>query len=152
MDISPESVGTFNVVLFLGVFYHLFNPIKGLQNAAALTDELLIVETAIDLQTLERPAMVFYPGSELAGDSGNWWGPNPAAMHALLGAVGFAHIDVRITGDRAVFHAWKSLSARRDGAFPAQAPTQWDGVGPPSRSMRIRAGLRLVAQGLGLIG
>jgi tRNA (mo5U34)-methyltransferase len=33
-DISPEHVGTFDVVLFLGVLYHLRHPLLGLERAA----------------------------------------------------------------------------------------------------------------------
>ena len=44
-DISPEKLGTFDVVLFLGVFYHLFDPIDGLRRAASLAKEVLVIET-----------------------------------------------------------------------------------------------------------
>ena len=77
-ELSPERIGTFDIVLFLGVFYHLFDPIDGLRRAATLAKEVLVVETHTDLCELDRPAMVMYPGAELAGDATNWWGPNPA--------------------------------------------------------------------------
>src|SRR5262249_36123807 len=35
-ELSPERLGMFDVALFLGVFYHLFNPIDGLTRAASL--------------------------------------------------------------------------------------------------------------------
>ncbi len=44
LDLSPNSVGTFDVVLLLG-FYHLLDPIAVLQQIATLTREVLIVET-----------------------------------------------------------------------------------------------------------
>ena len=70
-DLTPDRLGEFDVVLFLG-FYHLVDPIRALQNLAALTKEVAIIETHLDLHGLERPGMVFYPGAELGNDSTNW--------------------------------------------------------------------------------
>lgn len=110
-DLSVENVGgQFDVVLFLGVFYHLIDPIDGLRRAASLAKEVLVIETHTDGEDIGRPAMIMYPGSELDGDPSNWWGPNNACMKALLGTMGFARIDgPRYTnGPRAVYHAWRS--------------------------------------------
>jgi len=49
-----------------------------------------ILETVVDLIGLRRPAMAFYPERQLNDDPTNWWGPNAAAVHAMLRAVGFA--------------------------------------------------------------
>lgn len=115
-DLCPDRVGVFDIVLFLGVFYHLFDPIAGLANAAKLAREVLVVETHIDALETRRPAMVFFPGDELSGDVTNWWGPNPALMVALLKSFGFAKVDAAWSfrpGHRAVFHAWRSDKLRR---------------------------------------
>ena len=37
MDLSPERVGTFDVVLFLGVLYHLRHPFLALERVASVT-------------------------------------------------------------------------------------------------------------------
>jgi tRNA (mo5U34)-methyltransferase len=94
LDISPTTIGTFDVVLFLGVFYHLPNPWPYLQAAASACADLLIVETHADLLDLRRPAMAFYPGSEVGGDPSNWWGPNASALAAMLGDAGFRRVTV----------------------------------------------------------
>jgi tRNA (mo5U34)-methyltransferase len=44
-EISVGTVGQFDVVLFLGVFYHLFDPISTLKRLVDVTREVLIVET-----------------------------------------------------------------------------------------------------------
>ena len=44
MDLSPERVGQFDVVFFLGVFYHLRHPLLALERIASVTRQLLIVE------------------------------------------------------------------------------------------------------------
>src|SRR5579859_1001218 len=93
-DISPETVGMFDVVLFLGVLYHLRDPFGGLAHAASVARELLIVETHVDLLDLDRPAIAFYPGAELAGDATNWCGPNVPAVVGMLDNLGFSDTDV----------------------------------------------------------
>ena len=75
----------------------------------------------------DRPLLAYYPTTECAGDLSNWFGPNRAAVEAMLKTVGFktvkmywSHIDSKhnpvgysIKGGekskfgRAVFHAWK---------------------------------------------
>jgi len=93
-DLSPETVGVFDVVLFLGVLYHLRHPLLGLERVASVTGDLLILETHVDLLDHRRPVMAFYPGDELGGDSTNWWGPNVAAVLDMLRTVGFRRLDV----------------------------------------------------------
>jgi len=131
-DISPETVGTFDIVLFLGVLYHLQNPLLALEKISNVTKELAIIETVCDMLDYNRPAIAFYPNNELAGDPTNWCGPNFLAMESMLKTVGFKTIKIfsknpggyridgkpgvndpdapnnlRILHNRAVFHAFK---------------------------------------------
>ncbi len=110
-DLTPDRLGQFDVVLFLGVFYHLVDPIRALQSLAALTKEVAVIETHLDLRGLERPAMVFYPETELNNDPTNWWGPNRQCVEALLKLVGFRRIVYNphptVKGARGIFHAYK---------------------------------------------
>jgi tRNA (mo5U34)-methyltransferase len=94
LDISPERLGHFDVVLFLGVLYHMRHPLLALEKVASVTDELLIVETHVDMLQTRKPAMAMYPGHELGFDPTNWWGPNPEAVAAMVRDVGFEHVDV----------------------------------------------------------
>ena len=75
MDISAERLGTFDVVLFLGVLYHLRHPLLALERVFSVTKDLLILETHVDMLSTRRSALAFYPGRELEGDMSNWWGP-----------------------------------------------------------------------------
>jgi tRNA (mo5U34)-methyltransferase len=94
-DLSPETVGTFDLVLFLGVLYHSQDPLRYLRAMRAICRRQLIVETHVDALDYPRPAMVFYPGGALNNDPSNFWGPNPAAVVAMLAEVGFSRVDVR---------------------------------------------------------
>jgi len=94
LDIAPETVGgSFDVVLFLGVLYHLRHPFLALEKLRSVTNELLILETHVDLIGTRRPAAAFYPGAELEGDWTNWWGPNPAAVVGMLEQAAFRDVS-----------------------------------------------------------
>lgn len=94
LELSPERVGVHDVVLFLGVLYHMRHPLLALEHAASVTGELLVVETLGDMSLTRRPAAAFYPGSSMDNDDTNWWGPNAPALVGMLEAVGFD--DVRV--------------------------------------------------------
>ncbi len=94
MDLSPERIGTFDLVLFLGVLYHLRDPLGALERVASVTRKTVILETVVDCVGINRPVAAFYPGRELNDDPTNWWGPNPAAVIGMLQAVGFARSEM----------------------------------------------------------
>jgi tRNA (mo5U34)-methyltransferase len=115
MDLTPERVGVFDVVLFLGVLYHLPNPALALDRIASVTTGMLILETVVDLVGLGRPAAAYYPGRELNGDPTNWWGPNHAAVVGMLQNAGFARVDVITPVRSAPFRAARALVHRVKG-------------------------------------
>ena len=94
MDITPEKVGKFDVVMFLGVLYHLQDPMAGLRVAADVCDELLIIETQMDDLQRWKPSMVYYPGDSFNNDDTNYWAPNVAAMKGMLKDLGFSRVEV----------------------------------------------------------
>jgi tRNA (mo5U34)-methyltransferase len=114
-DISPSSVGMFDVVLFLGVLYHAQDPLHYLRNVASVCSDTLIVETHVDGLDYDRPMMVFYLGSALSGDGSNYWGPNTQCVMDMLRHVGFSQVTevsrtsgpgtTEYAANRAVFHA-----------------------------------------------
>ncbi|MGH2947811.1 MAG: DUF1698 domain-containing protein [Solirubrobacteraceae bacterium] len=120
-ELSPAAVGTFDVVLFLGVLYHLRHPWAALERVASVCDGLLIVETHADLLDLRRPAMAFYEGAELAGDASNWWGPNAAALAGMLRGAGLPDVEVVHAERRAYRYARAAFRRVRGPRFRAQA-------------------------------
>lgn len=92
--LDREDIGTFDLVLFLGVLYHLRDPIGALQRVASVAGDHLILETHADLLDARQPAARFYPGTEARGDPTNWWGPNRAALIGMLRGVGFEKVEV----------------------------------------------------------
>ena len=92
MDISPENIGVFDYVLFLGVLYHLRHPLLALEKVSSVTRDQFVLETHVELIGGKRPVMAFYPGDEVNNDPTNWWGPNPSAIKSMLQDVGFSKI------------------------------------------------------------
>jgi tRNA (mo5U34)-methyltransferase len=115
MDLSPERVGTFDVVLFLGVLYHLPNPLLALERVAAVSADLLVLETVVDMVGFGRPAAAFYPGRELNGDPTNWWGPNEAAVRGMLRSVGFNRVETVTPTRSAAYRAARAVVHRLKG-------------------------------------
>jgi tRNA (mo5U34)-methyltransferase len=110
MDLSPERVGTFDLVLLLGVLYHLPHPLLALERVASVTRDLLILETVVDMVGFARPAVAFYPNRELNNDPTNWWGPNPPAVQAMLRTVGFETVRTLTSTPSTTYRAARALS------------------------------------------
>ena len=88
-----NGLGQFDVVLFLGVLYHLVDPVLALRQIFAVTKEAMVLETYVEISPDPRPLMVFYPSDELGHDPSNWWGPNIACVEHLLRTVGFSRTE-----------------------------------------------------------
>lgn len=88
LDLTPARLGTFDVVLFLGVLYHMRHPLLALERVASVTREMLIIETEVAHLLTLRPAVRYY----LEGD--DWCAPNLKAVRAMLADVGFSRTVV----------------------------------------------------------
>ncbi len=96
MTMDLADLGTFDVVLYLGVLYHLVHPLVGLQRLREVTGELAIIESEmVYFPATEDLALTeFYPNDELAADHTNWWAPNMAALIGLTRYAGFREVIV----------------------------------------------------------
>lgn len=128
LDISRETVGRFDVVLFLGVLLHMRDPLLALERVASVTRELLVVETLVDMTFLRSPAAAFYP-SEKPSEETSRRGPNRAAVLGMLESVGFA---------RVVPFPLKRLTAAHLVGLPARAKMAGDLVHSTPKRARQR--------------
>jgi len=94
MALDAAALGQFDVVLFLGVLYHVKDPYSSLEAAARMCSDHLVIETvtALPLETL--PAMRLYTPGELGGDPTNFWAPNVPALKVMLDNFGFSRVEV----------------------------------------------------------
>jgi ectoine hydroxylase-related dioxygenase (phytanoyl-CoA dioxygenase family) len=98
-DLSPDAVGTFDVVLCLGVVYHLEYPLLGIQRTLAVTRHLALFESARESEPMvsNRPYWSFLPG--FAGDPTNFFFPTPEGLRRALVHVGFAPVELVSVND-----------------------------------------------------
>jgi len=106
-DVTRLS-GRFDIILFMGVFYHLRHPLLALDLLDRLAPDILVFQTLthgsedvsafaardVNFQSRHRladpgwPSMAFVEGT-FSGDPTNWWIPNHAAVEAMLRSAGF---------------------------------------------------------------
>ena len=112
MTTDLKALGTFDVVLFLGVLYHMKYPIESLERLVALTRQVAIIETeAIFLPGLEDQAFCeYFEKDELNHDVSNWWAPNLKALVGMCRTAGFRHVTVTPTAP--MLPTWARLSSR----------------------------------------
>jgi tRNA (mo5U34)-methyltransferase len=107
MTMDLESLGQFDVVLFLGVLYHMENPLASVRRLYEVTARggMAVIETeAVEILGLGgRPCCELFPGREMNNDASNWWAPNARAIEGLCRAAGFRGVTVyRGSGARVV--------------------------------------------------
>jgi len=96
----------FDLVLCLGILYHVKDPYKLIRDLYEITNKMLILETHIDVNDAPFPVMRFYPNAEVNKDEGTIWGPNMLCVYEMLRKAGFKNIEADYNG-RGVFRAEK---------------------------------------------
>jgi tRNA (mo5U34)-methyltransferase len=123
MTCDVDALGRFDVVLFLGVLYHLEEPLTALRRLYALTGDVAVIETAaVDVPDRpDSPLLEFYPADELGGDATNWYAPNLPALHGMCRAAGFSRVET-IAGPPPRPSRVRPPLTRRRGERPAGEP------------------------------
>lgn len=90
-DLSPETVGAFDLVFCGSVLLHLTDPVRALWRLRSVTREggAAILATAIQDDPSPEPRAVFV-GNEKAF---TWWLPNRACFEAMVRSAGFAAVE-----------------------------------------------------------
>lgn len=119
MTMDTDALGIFDVVLYLGVLYHMKEPLTCLERLRRVTKEVAVIETeAVHFEGLDHEALLkFHAGSSLRIDFGNWYVPTIEALHNLCRAAGFSEV--------------------RTVVGPPPAPPQ------PDASLQVKIGRRL---------
>jgi tRNA (mo5U34)-methyltransferase len=134
MNVNPQELGQFDLVLFLGVLYHLRHPLLALERLAELCRDQLIIETLVapPMDTLadrffasfmaallakrrrsfpftfRGQYMEFYEGDDIGRDPTNWWAPSIECLKAMLRSCGFC--GVTVIEDTGTVHAFSPRS------------------------------------------
>ena len=100
-DIDPATLGTFDLVLFLGVFYHLRSPIQVLDRIRRVTTGTLILETHALVPAFHEnyPLVSFFPGDGLEAGLKYEFSAEPTleALRQMLRSSGFSKVDIKHT-------------------------------------------------------
>ena len=130
-DLSPALCGTFDVVLFFGVLYHLRYPLLAIDRISEVTNQYLLLEShcldnrlvlsdrstvplsEIDQRITNISLFQFYRRDELyAGDYSNWFAPNRRAIEDALFSAGFHPEFLAAWDDRVAYKAIKLPGTR----------------------------------------
>ena len=107
--LTAKDVGSFDIVLFLGVLYHLKHPLLALENVCGMCRDMACIESFVtDGDPHAHPLMEFYETTELRGQADNWVGPNLSCLLAFCRTAGFARVNFESTlGERAHITAYR---------------------------------------------
>ena len=122
-DLPAAELGTFDLVVFLGVLYHLPDPMRALRILRRLCTwrmylETLVIDdvmpmpdgsqaplTALNERLAAIPLMQFFPGASYNSDPTNYWGPNVRCVEAMLAETEFRVERVARVPTRALFQS-----------------------------------------------
>jgi len=145
-DALPEVLGTYDLVLFAGVYYHLKNPVLSLQRirrllndggalfiegatgtdylAAELNKVLRLPKSSMD-KTVEildgMPLSYFDFGSEkkIYKHWSNWWFPTRRCLEVILLDAGFRNVELKLKKNAFYNYSHRRLMGRAE-ADPAK--------------------------------
>ena len=92
------EIGSFDVVMYLGVLYHMKEPLRALERLRKVTGEVAVIETqAVHIRGAETMSLAqFFAGEEFANDFGNWFIPTIEWLRQMVLAAGFQSAETII--------------------------------------------------------
>jgi tRNA (mo5U34)-methyltransferase len=99
-DLSVEQLGQFDIVLFLGILYHLPDMFAGLRIVRSLCRGRMFLETYCEENGSSEALARYYSGDSLNNDITNFWAPNERCVVDMLADVGFSIKRKERMGDR----------------------------------------------------
>ena len=109
-DLDAADIGQFDLVLMLGVFYHLRNPLAALEQIRQVTRRRLICETHVLLPFVHEryPLIPFFPGDEHTEEKRYEMCAMPTleGLRQILIAAGYDDVETVYSPS---FRYWKKL-------------------------------------------
>jgi tRNA (mo5U34)-methyltransferase len=131
-DLNPGTFGTFDLVMFYGVLYHLRHPILALQKIASVCTGTILMQTATCDNASNKPMAEFHPFGLKSGPPENpsydptcFWFPNIACCIAMVQHVGFQNVE-QIAKNAPVGGVFRAQAAvQQKGAPPDEMKAPW---------------------------
>ena len=125
LDITPKKFGQFDIVLALGLLYHIADPYRALANCAALMRERLLVESyCIDCllpgEIAAQPIMRFISDSQRFpmhghnSDRSNFWGLTSVCLLRMIEDLNLSPVRQIVNVDRIFVDAKRTASSDRE--------------------------------------
>jgi tRNA (mo5U34)-methyltransferase len=128
-DLNTRAFGTFDMVFFFGVLYHLRNPVLALERIFSVCTGKILMQTSgmAEIPNYENVALAeFHPFGIQSGTPENpmfdptvFWLPNAACTRALVTHVGFQNAEILSTDK-----AGTVLRAESPIKLPGQRPDE----------------------------
>ncbi len=119
-DLDPKKYGRFDAVFFLGVLYHLRNPLLALDRIRQMLNPggLLFVECQLStdecVNSLDLPIWQFYPRATLNNDETNKWAPNLPGLILVIEEAEFSVQESMVYGSRGYVKATVAKDMRQE--------------------------------------
>jgi tRNA (mo5U34)-methyltransferase len=131
-DLEPKRLGTFDLVLFYGVFYHLKHPQHALERIRSICTGELLFQTHIyeEPAIKDTPWARYFPHGMMSGanqelfDPTVFWLFNSQCCLAMLDHVGFTDLKI-ISNDPQPFVVHACVPERAPGVPPDQTEAPW---------------------------
>lgn len=120
-DLPTRDFGKFDLTYFSGIFYHLPDPVTGLKIAADLTEDIIVVNTAMRRDENNPSGMTMAIESDTQVMSGvhqmSWYPNGPECIHNILSWMGFAEMKLTmdITREGYTNQRIELIAAREEG-------------------------------------
>ncbi|NTI22368.1 DUF1698 domain-containing protein [Rhizobium rhizogenes] len=126
-DLNPRVFGTFDLVMFFGVLYHLRHPLLALEKVLSVCSNRMLFQSSGIFDDIDDRAMIeFHPRGLMSGTKENplydgtvFFMPNGAALKGMMEHVGFDNIEFISKNAGWVFHA--EVKNKFAGAAPDPA-------------------------------
>lgn len=131
-DLNPRTFGTFDVVFFFGVLYHLRHPLLALEKIFSVCAGTILLQTANfeSRDLVDVPIAKFHPCGIQSGtpekpmfDPTVFWLPNAECVRAMLKHVGFHQINTLTENVGVVVRAQQPV--KTSGFPPDQTKAPW---------------------------
>jgi len=100
-ELSPAKLGQFDLVLFLGVLYHLKHPLLALERVCSVTKSFAAVESFAlterylpGMQVEQYPLLQFFERDGFGGQFDNWFAATPQCLLGMCRTAGFARAEL----------------------------------------------------------
>jgi tRNA (mo5U34)-methyltransferase len=130
LDLDVDVYGQFDVVLALGLLYHISDPYLALANCAALAGTRLLIESycidaSVPKPLCDEPVMRFisdparFPThGNVNHDRSNFWGFTSLCLRRMVEDVGFTVRGANVYRDRVLVDAERAVSGQNQTRLP----------------------------------